>query len=97
MSSQKLIQILWGRISKPRLQRTLTRHLHHIEKIIAYIKDLLKLFETNFLPLSEKYSAECLTSMDQMTQYLESNLPKKLDGIYEDIKKKFELLYKFKK
>lgn len=43
------------------------------------MKDLMKLFETNFLPLSEKYSAECLTSMDKMTSYLESNLSKTLD------------------
>ena len=83
MSSQKLIQVLWGRVSNPRLQRTLTRHLHHIEKIINYMKSLLGLFERNFLPLSEKYSAECLTSMDDMTVYLKSNLGELLDRKYE--------------
>lgn len=47
------------------------------------MKSLLGLFERNFLPLSEKYSAECLTSMDDMTVYLKSNLADTLDQMYE--------------
>lgn len=61
------------------------------------MKSLLGLFERNFLPLSEKYSAECLTSMDDMTVYLKSNLGELLDKKYEEIKIKFNTLYKFKK
>lgn len=58
------------------------------------MKDLLGLFQTSFLPLSEKYSAECLTSMDEMTEYLESNLGERLDKMYEEIKEKYNILYK---
>ena len=61
------------------------------------MKNLLKLFKNNFLPLNERYSAECLTSMDEMTNYLKSDFELKLDSIYEDIKQKFNKLYKFKK
>lgn len=61
------------------------------------MKDLLGLFENAFLPLNEKYSAECLTSMDDMTVFVNTNLSEKLDEMYEAIKKKFNLQYKFKK
>lgn len=61
------------------------------------MKNLLKLFENNFLPLNEKYSAECLTSMDDMTKFLKDDIGSYLDKMYERVKKKFNKLYKFKK
>ena len=55
------------------------------------MKDLLGLFENSFLPMNEKYSAECLTSMDDMTVFVNTNLSETLDEMYENIKKKFNL------
>ena len=96
-SSQKLIQIFWAKLSNPRLQRVLTRNLHHIELIIKNIQSVLKLFEKNSLPESEKYSAECLTSLEDMNEYLHGNLHEKLDLMFQTIKERFLLLYEFKK
>ena len=96
-NSQKMIQVLWIRISQPRLQRVLTKHLFHIESIINHLKEVLHLFEVNELPEHEKYSAECLESLSDMRQYIDKNLQEKLDFFYENIKKGFNVLYKFKK
>jgi hypothetical protein len=96
-SSQKLIQILWAKLSNPRIQRVLTRNLHHIEVIIKNIQAVLALYENNELPPSEKYSAECLTSLEDMKEFVDGKLHDKLTQMFEDIKLKFSLLYEFKK
>lgn len=96
-NSQKMIQVLWGRISKPRLQRVLTLHLSHIEFIINRIKEVLELYKHNELPKAAKYSAECLESTDLMKEFVNKDLSSKLDLIYEQIKVNFDTLYKFKK
>lgn len=96
-NSQKMIQVLWVRISQPRLQRVLTKHLFHIESIINHLKDVFDLFVSNELPEHEKYSAECLESINDMHKFIDKNVPEKLDFFYENIKKGFNILYKFKK
>ena len=96
-ASQKLVQILWAKLSNPRIQRLLTRNLFYIENIIGNMKSVLKLFKKNVLPENDKYSAECLTSLEDMNDYIDGGLEGKLDTIFEDIKEKFTLLYDFKK
>ena len=96
-NSQKMIQVLWARISQPRLQRLLTANLSHIEVIIAHIKSILELFTRSELPERAKYSAECLESMDDMADLVSQNLAEKLDKTFEDVKVGFNTLYKFKK
>ena len=97
LSSQKMIQNLWGKISQPRLQRQLTRNLSEIEKILNHMKNILNLYKNNILPKKEKYSAECLTSIDLMSEFVDENLSEKFEFFYEEIKEKFDILYKFKK
>lgn len=97
ISSQKMAQNLWAKISQPRLQRKLTRNLSEIEKVLKFMKNILGLFERNILPKKEKYSAECLTSVDLMGEFVKQNLEEKLDFFFEEIKEKFDVLYKFKK
>lgn len=96
-ASQKLIQILWAKLSKPRIQRLLTRNLHYLESIINNMKAVLGLFKKNVLPESEKYSAECLTSLEDMNDYISGNLLGKLNLMFEELKEKFNLIYDFKK
>lgn len=95
--SQKMVQALWRRISEPRLQRVLTRNLYHIEGILNAMKDILSLFEKNHLPPHAKYSAECLESISELTEYVQQGVVEKFNLMYMMIKKGFNNLYKFKK
>lgn len=96
-TSQNMIQILWGRISKPRLERELTYHLSAVETIINGMKDIMGLFLTSELPEHAEYSAECLDSVNQMKGLQEEKFVENLDYIYNYIKLGFERLYKLKK
>lgn len=96
-NSQKLIQVLWVRISQPRLQRVLTLHLSHVEFITNQIKAVLELFEKNELPEHVKYSAECLEAVDEMSKFVAEDMAAYLDKMFEETKVKFNQLYKFKK
>jgi hypothetical protein len=96
-NSQNMIQILWGRISKPRLERELTYHLEAIETIINDMKDVMKLFVEGELPQHTEYSAECLDSVNKMSQLHEENFFDSMDYMYNYIKVAFERLFKFKK
>lgn len=96
-NSQKLIQVLWARISQPRLQRVLTLHLSHVEFIINNIKKIISLFERNELPEHVKYSAECLQTIDDMRGFVNSKKSVDLDDMFNEVKQKFNDLYKFKK
>ena len=97
MNSQNMIQILWGRISKPRLERELTYHLEALETIINDMKDIMGLFKDGQLPGHTEYSAECLDSVNMMTQLDEEGFEQNLDYMYNYIKTGFERLFKFKK
>jgi hypothetical protein len=92
-----MIQILWGRISKPRLERQLTYHLEAIETIINDMKDVMELFKEGELPGHAEYSAECLDSVNMMHQLREEDFEENLDYMYNYVKVAFERLFKFKK
>lgn len=96
-NSQNMIQILWGRISKPRLERELTYHLSAIETIINGMKNIMGLFEESELPEHAEYSAECLDSVNQMKLLKEDSFVDNLEYVYNYIKLGFERLYKLKK
>ena len=96
-NSQNMIQILWGRISKPRLERELTYHLEAIETIINDMKDIMKLFLEGELPQHTEYSAECLDSVNKMSQLHEEGFEESIDYMYNYVKVGFERLFKFKK
>ena len=96
-NSQNMIQILWGRISKPRLERELTYHLEAIETIINDMKDIMELFKEGELPGHTEYSAECLDSVNMMHQLREEDFEENLDYMYNYVKVGFERLFKFKK
>lgn len=97
LNSQNMIQILWGRISKPRLERELTYHLEAIETIINDMKDIMKLFKEGELPGHAEYSAECLDSVNEMHNLREEDFEETLDYMYNYVKVGFERLFKFKK
>lgn len=95
--SQKMIQILWIRISQPRLQRLLTHHLGSLEFISNSIKAILNVFGKTKLPASKKYSAECLQTIDDMQQLIDMDLAAVLDRKFEEVKIAYNNLYKFKR
>lgn len=95
--SQKMIQVLWKRISEPRLQRVLTSRLYHIESVLNDMKNIIELFTKTKLPPHAKYSAECLESIQDLNQYVSQGVIEKFDIMYMMIKKGFNTLYKFKK
>lgn len=95
--SQKMIQMLWIRISQPRLQRILTHNLSSIEFIFTNMKSILDIFNKNKLPLNKKYSAECLQSIDDMDDLIKNNLQELLNETFEKIKVAYNNLYKFKR
>lgn len=95
--SQKMIQALWKRISEPRLQRVLTRNLFHVESIITSMKQVIELFTQTKLPAHAKYSAECLESIQELTEYVDQGVVEKFNLMFMLIKKGFNNLYKFKK
>lgn len=95
--SQKMIQVLWIRISQPRLQRILTHNLSSVEYIFETIKGILGIFTKNKLPLNKKYSAECLQSIDDMEDLIKAELADKLTEMFEKIKVAYNNLYKFKR
>jgi hypothetical protein len=96
-NSQKLVQVLWARISQPRLQRVLTLHLSHVEFIINNINKIISLFQRNQLPEHVKYSAECLQTIDDMNGFVKSEKSVYLEAMFNEIKTKFNDLYQFKK
>ncbi len=49
-------------------------------------KKVIELYEKNKLKTSEKYSAECLISMNEMQVFLNNHIYRKLDYTYEMIK-----------
>lgn len=95
--SQKMIQILWIRISQPRLQRILTHSLSSLEFIISSLKGIMGVYGRNRLPKNKKYSAECLQSLDDMQELIDANLGATLDEMFEQVKLGFNDLYKFKR
>lgn len=95
--SQKMIQILWIRISQPRLQRVLTHHLASLEFITTSLKSILAVFSKNKLPTNKKYSAECLQSIEDMQGLVDADLPDILDEMFEKVKVAYNNLYKFKR
>ena len=97
LNSQNMIQILWGRISKPRLERELTYHLASIETILNDMKDVMGLFKNGELPGHTEYSAECLDAVNKMDQLEEDNFFEITEEMYVLIKIGFERLFKFMK
>ena len=95
--SQKMIQLLWIRISQPRLQRVLSHNLGSLEFIFETMKAILLIYEKNKLPKAKKYSAECLQSLDDMEELKEAEFDAILDEMFEKIKVGFNNLYKFKR
>jgi len=96
-NSQKLIQVLWARVSQPRLQRVLSLHFSHTRDIITSIQQIIELFEKNQLPEHVKYSAECLQTIDDMRGFVKSNMSTYLGDMLAEVQQRFNDLYKFKK
>lgn len=95
--SQKMIQILWIRISQPRLQRILTNHLSSLEFITISLKAIIGVFGKNKLPKNKKYSAECLQTIDDMQALVDADIDKTLDDMFEQVKVAYNNLYRFKR
>ena len=96
-NSQNMIQVLWGRISKPRFEREMTYHLSAIESILEDMKSIMSLFLEGQLPQHTEYSAECLDAVNEMDLLHKDNFKENTENFYELIKLGFERLYKFKK
>jgi hypothetical protein len=96
-NSQNMIQVLWGRISKPRLEREMTFHLSAIESILNDMKSIMHLFMQGQLPQHTEYSAECLDAVNEMDILNKDNFEENLDNMYILIKLGFERIFKFKK
>ena len=95
--SQKMIQILWIRVSQPRLQRILTHNLSSLEFIKTSFESILEVFGKSKLPQNKKYSAECLQSIDDMQDLVDANLIEILKEAFNNVKIAYNHLYKFKR